>query len=669
MCGILGLARSIAAPGGSTSALRAATEIVRHRGPDDEGYLLWDGEGAPRVFAGHDTARESRDALALRELPEEEAWRAALGHRRLSIVDLSPAGHQPMVHRATGLALSYNGEIYNHVELRRELEQAGHAFSSHSDSEVLLHAWLEWGPGCLSRLNGMFAFVLLDPRDGGTLHAVRDRFGVKPLYHARVRGTVAFASEIKQLRALPGFVHRLDEGVARDFLALGLVDHTDRTFDAGITQLRGGERAVVRLDDPQLRVRTERWYELRPAAFRGTDADAAAELRSLLADSVRLRLRADVPVGSCLSGGLDSSAIVCLARRALDEHRDGAGQITVTACYEEQRYDEWRFAEQVVAQTGAHPVRVWPSVERLQSELDLQLWHMDEPVGSTSQFSQWCVFGGAADAGLKVMLDGQGSDEQLAGYGGSDAPLYTGLLRRGALAELYAEASSFRRRHGVFPLAQLILAARNVVPAIDALLPGRVRVAPSSPAWLASSVPSAHETGATRDLDDLLRQQLLVTSLPVLLRYEDRNSMAWSVESRVPFLDYRLVEFLSGLPERLKLRRGVTKAVFREAMRGVLPEAVRTRGDKMGFVTPEEVWLRRSASDWFREGVAAAMDAAPGLFDRGRALAMVEAMIAGDIPFTFDPWRILCFGRWSTAISSASERPAVAAGAAGAAHD
>jgi asparagine synthase (glutamine-hydrolysing) len=656
MCGILGLVRSPNDSRTSTHPVRAATTIVQHRGPDDEGFLLWDGVTS-RAYAGVDTAERSRVEHGLDQLPADASWRVAFGHRRLSIVDLSPLGHQPMVHEATGLAICYNGEIYNFAELRIELEHEGHHFRSHSDTEVLLHAWLEWGPACLDKLNGMFAFLVLDPRGGGSLHAVRDRFGVKPLYYARVNGLLGFASEVKQIRALPSFRHQLDETVARDYLAFGLVDHTERTFDAAVRHLGGGEHAVVKLDHPDLPMSVQRWYDLAPATFRGSTGDAAVELHALLSDSVRLRLRADVPVGSCLSGGLDSSAIVCLARRELDAQQGSERQITVTACYEEQRFDEWRFAEQVVAQTRADAVRVWPSIERLQGDLDLQLWHLDDPVGSTSQFSQWCVFRGAADVGLKVMLDGQGSDEQLAGYGGSDAALYAGLLARGSLFQLGSEVAVFRAHHGALPVAQLVLAARNVMPLLDAFLPDRVRVRQSYPDWLSASSCSPISRGRVTNLNALLRQQLLATSLPALLRYEDRNSMAFSVESRVPFLDFRLVEFLAGLPDGMKLQRGITKTVLREAMRGVLPEAIRTRGDKMGFVTPEEVWLGKTATAWFRDGVEATLDTIPSLFERGKVLEMLERTVAGAIPFSFAPWRILCFGRWIMNCASGGEPP------------
>lgn len=645
MCGILALVRPSDVVA-STSAVARATRLVRHRGPDDEGFLLWTRALGVQLFAGPDTSAKSRRAHGLAMLPETARWQVAFGHRRLSIVDLSAGGHQPMVHHATGLAIIYNGEIYNHVELRHELVSRGHVFRSHSDTEVLLTAWVEWGPASLGRLNGMFAFVVLDPRNGGTVHAVRDRFGVKPLYYARVGGALAFASEIKQLRSLPGFASGLDESVVRDYLVEGVLDATAHTFDRSVRQVLGGEHATVRLEEGGVGPQLTRWYDLKPRPLEGGLAEASVLVRDLLMDSVRLRLRADVPVGSCLSGGLDSSAIVCLARRCLEAEGDHQGQVTVTARFDLPRYDEWEYAFDVVRAADTQSVEVWPTVERLQSELDQQLWMMDEPFGSTSQFSQWCVFAAAADAGLKVMLDGQGSDEQLAGYGGNDTALYTGLLRRMALPALAAELATFRRRHGTFPIAQLLLSLRNVVPALDALLPNRLRPSRAPPDWLALDVASRLATDPPRDLQHSLLRQTLSVSLPVLLRYEDRNSMAWSIESRVPFLDYRLVELLAGLPDDVKLRRGVTKVVLRDALKGVIPESVRTRTDKMGFVTPEEPWLRQSARGWFRQGVEEAIETCPQLFHGDRLVKIVDDMIVGQTSFSFLPWRILCLGRW-----------------------
>ena len=657
MCGIFSLVRVRPVETASTGDVITGTHSVRHRGPDDEGYLLWAPGSAPALYAGPDTVPASRDAHRLPMLPDAAPWRVAFGHRRLSIVDLTPAGHQPMVHGPTGLSVCYNGEIYNWVELRAELEQLGHHFTSHCDTEVLLVAWAQWGPACVARFNGMFAFALLDPRDG-TLHLVRDRFGVKPLYWARVGDYLAFASEMKQIRVLPGYRQRVDMSSVRDYLATGQLDFGRHTFDEDIQQLLGGERAVVRVREPDAKVEVHRWYELSPDRFDGTLDEAADRFRSLLTDSVALRLRADVPVGSCLSGGLDSSAIVCLGRRALEAQGEHQGQMTVTARFPQGAYDEWRFAEQVIRETGATSHEVWPTVERLQSELDQQLWYMDDPFGSTSQFSQWCVFAGAADAGLTVMLDGQGSDEQLAGYSGNDASLYAGLMRRGRFGELGREIATRRQRVGALPKGELVFAARNVAPWLDRFLPGRLRTVQSNPEWLRLDAPSRSEARPARDLAESLERQTLSTSLPVLLRYEDRNSMARSIESRVPFLDYRLVEFVAGLPDAFKLHRGLTKVVLREAMRGVLPEAVRDRRDKMGFVTPEQLWLRQTATAWWRDGVQATLEAAPAIFDADRALAMFDDMAAGRRAFGFEPWRILCLGRWLD-VSRGSRAPEI----------
>lgn len=646
MCGILALIRDNARGESSTIPLVNSTREVRHRGPDDEGYLLWQRGEPPRVFAADESSLAARHARRLSPLPARSSWQVGFGHRRLSIVDLSPGGHQPMLHRDTGLSVVYNGEIYNHVELRADLEALGHQFSSHSDTEVLLAAWVEWGPACLDRLNGMFAFVMLDPRNGGTLHAVRDRFGVKPLYWFHVGEFLAFASEIKQIRTLPGYRFAPNAVELRRYLTDASLDRTSNTMHEGVHQLRGGERASVDLNSPGASVQIIRWYRLKGDAFTGDLDDAATQARRLLTDSVALRLRADVPVGSCLSGGLDSSAIVCLAHRDLTAREEHAGQITVTARHSDAKFDEWQYAEQVVRNTGATSVSVWPSSAQLLSDLDALLWHMDEPFGSTSMFSQWCVFRGAAEAGLKVMLDGQGSDEQLAGYGGNDTALYTGLLRRAKILRLASEVDAYRRQHGSLPIAQLILSLRNVIPGIDGLLPNRVRVAPNAPPWLTVHDIDSGGDIPPVDLRDNLRRQTLETSLPVLLRYEDRNSMAWSIESRVPFLDYRLVEFLAGLPDEMKLRQGVTKVVLRRAMAGVLPEAVRDRRDKMGFVTPEQTWLSELPADWVREQVHAVIDAAPDMLNADLVTREVDDIMMSRKPFSFLPWRFICLGRW-----------------------
>lgn len=644
MCGITGVININRNT--HTSYLQKATTIIQHRGPDDEGFSLWDGETAPTIFCGQDTAPDSKEFHGITTLPSSADWKVGFGHRRLSIVDLSPAGHQPMIDQTTGIAISYNGEVYNYKEIRPELEALGHRFVSHSDTEVILKAWVQWGPACLNKFNGMFGILILDPRNGGHLYAVRDRFGVKPVYWTKTENYFGFASEIKQLKVLPDFETNLNQNIAYDYLAYGQIDHTNQTFDTNIFQLRGGQIMTVDLQSYSYKI--EDWYTLPATKWHGTDKEAIDKFEELLTDSVRLRLRADVTVGSCLSGGLDSSAIVCLMEKVLRGQANN-GIKTITACFENKKYDEWEYAEAVVKQTGADAHRVFPSFNNLQTDLEKLLWHMDEPFGSTSQFSQWSVFKGAADAGLKVMLDGQGSDEQLAGYSGNDLPLYAGLLKNMRFAETLKEANAFKGTYGYYPKSQLIGAARRTWPGIDSILPPSWRTTEATylPDWLNKGYKAAESRlQAPKSLRDTLIHQTLYTSLPVLLKYEDRNSMAWSIESRVPFLDYRFVEFSLNLPEHLTYRKGVRKYILREAMRNTFPQKIYERRDKMGFVTPEELWLKGEGKDWFHNAIDNGSSFAPNLIHKQKANKQVDELLKGNANFDFSYWRLACLGNW-----------------------
>ena len=645
MCGILSIV-NIKTNGTSHDLLRASS-IIRHRGPDDEGFLTWTPGGKPKIWAGGDTAKSTFDHYKYEYLAPETEFRVALGHRRLSILDLSPAGHQPMVHAETGVSMVFNGEIYNFAEIKLELEAKGYTFYSHSDSEVLLLAWVEWGKACLPKLNGMFSFVILDPRNGGKVFAIRDRFGVKPLYWTKLNGRVIFCSEIKQIRVADGYRLSINKEKVFQYLAHGLVDTDEQTFDTEVYQLKGGTFAEIDLVSGNGDVKIERWYHLKPKAWTGTEALAIDNFRALLQDSVRLRMRADVPVGSCLSGGLDSSAIVCLARRVLEDLGDHKGQKTVTACYSDPRFDEWKFAEEVVKQTEAEPHRIFPSFDRLTKEFETLLWHQDDPFPSTSMFSQWCVFAGAAEVHLKVMIDGQGSDEQLAGYGGNDLALYIGLLKKGKYGALWSESRNFKKTKGHYPIGFVLGALQDCLPKWSLkMFPAKYRVVkPEIRSWL--KVPTEQIQRAQYDsLQSGLIAQVLGTPLPSLLRFEDRSSMAWSIESRVPFMDYRFVEFTLGLPENFVYKDGLRKTILRKAMRGVMPDMIVDRTDKMGFVTPEELWLREEGTAWFRERVTTTLDRHPEYFDRAETLKILDDMVTGKIGYSFVIWRVICFGQW-----------------------
>lgn len=611
------------------------TDLARHRGPDDEGYLLIEDVGSPlEIVGGPATPRAAYASNApfapsARWQHDDRPVRVALGHRRLSIIDVSVLGHEPMSTPDRRYWIVYNGEIYNYRELAADLAAAGYRFTSHCDTEVILAAYARWGSACLERFNGMFALAIYDA-SAGELFFARDRFGIKPLYYRFAPdGSFALASEIKQFIAAPGWRASLNQRRAMQFLESGLTDDSDETMFTGVYHVPPGHyvRASIKDLSPDThgRIATTRWYALRAEEFSGSFADATDRCRSLLTDSVRLMLRADVPLGSCLSGGIDSSSIVCLMSRALAGEPNAASQQTFTAASEDPSIDERSWVDDVVAMTGVKAHVTMPTVESLKASLSTLAWHYDEPVTSSSPFAQWTVFASAAQHRMKVLLDGQGADEAFAGYHSFFGPYLNGILRSRGARHAFREFGALHRRHGV--------TARHAVgAALRSLLP-------STPASALSLRAMSHA-------------QLVSTNLQMLLRFEDRNSMAHSIESRVPYLDHRLVEFALGLPDEYKLAGGETKRVLRAAMAGILPDRIRDRADKIGFATSEYRWLKHDAS-WFRARIAEAVDISNG-FVSAALLPRFDAMMTGERPFNQRPWRAISFGQWMQAFGVAA---------------
>jgi len=611
----------------------ARIDVVAHRGPDGSGWRVFDSAAGP----------------------------VALGHRRLSIIDLSEAARQPMAYADERYWIVYNGEIYNYLELRDELEAAGHRFRTQSDTEVLLAALAQWGAAALGSLVGMFAFILWDTAEQ-SIFAARDAFGVKPLYVFATPQGVAFASEIKQLIGLSGFSARLNIARAYDFLSSGIMEHTDGTLFEGVRQLRGGE--CVRLDLRRWKLGEDlpirRWYRiLEPGTLDISEREAADRFRALLADSVRIHLRSDVPVGTCLSGGLDSSSIVCLMARELEAAGDGAQVNSVSACYDERSVDERQYMEAVVERTRSIPHWCYPRFEDAFALAEQITWHQDEPYGSTSIFAQWCVFDAARRAGLKVMLDGQGADEQLAGYHGCFPYYFAGLIRQRRFTTLLCAMLQRRSWHGVSFAEQARMFLVPLLPAKLARWLRRERQISVQHNWLAGEALRPHlgrsplETAREgiglppiAGIGDLCVVLTQSSNLAMLLHWEDRNSMAHGIEARVPFLDHRLVEFAIGLGDRHKIVGGDTKRVLRRAMSGILPEKIRQRRDKLGFSTPEETWFRGPLREAVRGGVEQTLERYPGLLNPHGVRAHVADMIEGRRPVDFSLWRIINLGIW-----------------------
>ena len=614
MCGICG----VVAPGRppESATVRAMASALAHRGPDGDGFF-----DAPGV---------------------------ALGHRRLSIIDLSHAGDQPFASADGALQLIHNGEVYNYRELRAELEGMGHRFRSATDTEVVLAAYLEWGERCVERFNGMWAFALWDAREQ-RLFASRDRLGVKPFYYRWDGERLAFASELKAFRADPGGGPlRANLPIVRDYVARDRFDHTDETFFEGIVKLPTAHSLV--LDAGGLRLKRYWRLERRdPPA-----GDPIEAVRELFLDSVRLRLRSDVRVGTALSGGIDSSAVACTVDRLLRDEAESARpvgdrQATFTVYFDVPGYDERPYARAVVERTLARPTWVSFTDRELVEALPSIVESHDEPFRSTSICAGWFVMRAARAAGVTVVLDGQGGDEVFAGYPAYLPARWADLLAAGRLAELGRELQGQAGAYGAANAARVL--ARTLAPAAvesalrarrsgsDGLLHPDLRGLPPHIETVRSPFPDRLRT--------LMTRILTVRGLPELLHAEDRNSMAHSLEARVPFLDYRLVELAYALDGGELLRRGVTKSAIRRALADVLPPAVAARTDKLGFATPEAVWLRGALGDLAGDVFASCAFAERGFVDAAAARRRLDDHRAGRVEAGFELWRALNVELWA----------------------
>ena len=630
MCGLFGM---VDAPPGLLDSARVGRllALLHHRGPDDRGWLTLDRDG---VRSGSD--------------PDDLAGDVVLLHTRLSILDLSSAGHQPMSSSDGRYHLSFNGEIYNYVELRRELEPLGHHFVSGSDTEVLLAAYAEWGASVLKRLVGMFAFGLVDT-ERRVLVLARDHFGIKPLYYASLPGRLAFASEVHPLLELPGVGRRADPQRVYDYLRFDRVDDEAQTIFASIRQLQPGHYAEVPLDEPD-RISLREFWRLEPAPVEGLSLDeAATRLRELFLDNVRLHLRSDVPVGAAFSGGVDSSANVTAMRFLSGPELDLQ---TFSYVADDPAVSEERWMTLVAREVGVVSHTVETSPHDLQSDLDRLIEVQGEPFGGTSIYAQYRVFRLAKEAGIKVMLDGQGADELFAGYRYYLPDRVAGLLKGGRFLAAYRLVSALAALPTANPKEIALSAGRSVVPFASRTFVRRLAGRPLVPDWLDRSWLAEHGVLVAdpyREVRGDLRAHRIATvrgNLRTLLRHEDRNSMASSIESRVPFLTPALAEFAAGMPdEYLIAPDGTGKLVLKQSLRGLVPDPILDRRDKIGFATPEAAWLR-SLEPWVEDVFASDAARAAGPLRAYAAHRCWLEMREGRRAFDPMAWRWLNLIRW-----------------------
>lgn len=574
--------------------------IISHRGPDGEGlWFKWQDGITAFCYSDHTPKSAIQDTYNylpthnVEEFLDRNDYKIGFGHRRLSILDLSHCGHQPMSTENEDVVITFNGEIYNHAELKAELTELGYTFRSKTDTEVIIYAYKQWGIDCLKKFNGMFSFVLYD-KQRDKLYAIRDRFGVKPLYYYIYEGAILFASEIKQFTTLPNWKAVLNNEPAQVFLWTGVIDYSNQTMFRDVYQVRGGHYLELSLNQSSPMFEVNKWYDITEEKRHIGEYDEAVQtFKSLFTDAVDLRLRADVNVCTGLSGGLDSSSIVCTSAELI-KNRDS--HVTFSARSTDPNLDEGRYIEEVINKTGVKNYEIWPDILELETQMKDLIWHQDEPFGGTSYFAEWKIYEKIKSQSIKVSLEGHGADEILLGYHYNFKTYASELLRSFKILDFikltYILHSKYK--YSIKELGKLVvyLSIKNVLRKF------KNQVSKQSKAYfidgsLALSAPNfykSHISGInTLKLASL--QQLLYSSLPYQLHSVDRSSMAFSIESRAPFLDYRVVELLYNCPSEYKLILSTTKRILRDAMKGILPEKIRNRSRKIGFATPEEKWM------------------------------------------------------------------------------
>jgi asparagine synthase (glutamine-hydrolysing) len=610
MCGIFGGFAPRLPP---ASQIRRALDAIRHRGPDDEGYLLAD---IPRsrvsALCGRDSHPEVRADLADVETADAGQFQLALGHRRLSILDVSAKGHQPFGSEDGALWITYNGEIFNYRELRNELKACGYRFRSETDTEVILAAYREWGEAFVHRLNGQWAFCIYE-RDGKRLFCSRDRFGIKPFYYWYDGQRLVFASELKAFFELPFIPRRINEAALTDFVLFQRLEHRQESLFEGVHQLFPGHNMVFDLETARLEKRRYYAPPLNDETGRYSHRQAlryADDIRDLFVDAVKLRLVSDVPVGSCLSGGLDSSFIVAVIHRLLkdgsvDRRAIRQRQKTFTASFDDPAVDEKPYVEKILRHTAVDGYFDYPAPENLWRDIDRLLHFQDGLCFGTNVYAGWQVMR-LASRHVKVVINGQGSDEIFGGYARRYDPCHLAFLAR---------ARRFRAARDFLVQKYRVHGMKNGTPhllknAVFASLPDGFKSRYLKAKMKARFEFLGHFVGPGRTAADFplyfpgpqisLNHQLwrdqTRSYLPMLLRYDDRNASAVSIENRVPFLDHRLVAYVNRIPSIYKIYNGWNKWLLRLAMQGMLPDDIVWRKDKNGFGTPEKKWLARADS-------------------------------------------------------------------------
>ena len=609
MCGISGIVQLQKDSSDLAGVLKKMNDRLKHRGPDDEGFALFHKEQA-YCFAGQDTPDSSFNSnlpfapKSNIETAIDQEFNFGFGHRRLAIIDLSAGGHQPMcLQENQRIWITLNGEIYNYIELREELKGLGYSFHTESDVEVVLVAYQHWGRDCLNHFNGMWAFVLYD-MEKKQLFGARDPFGVKPMYYLQNDQHFAFASEQKALLEVPSHSRAVNLDAMLPFLLYGQVELGSEGFFKDLYELTPGHFFTFDLSNSKLK--TERYFELyatqKNQSFRAASFQDTKRLtRQMIKDAVRIRFRSDVPIGFCLSGGLDSSTIVCTAAEIAKEESISSlknGIKTFTAS-NDSPLDESSWAKQIVDHTKAEWFNVQVDSKTLVEDIQELIYFQDIPLATTSTYAQSRVMRAAHEEGISILIDGQGGDELYAGYQTFYYAYFHQLFWSFEWSTLFKELRSLKNS----PVTMKELFASFLKINLSKF-PAKIRASLSkkwksetnliSPLFLRSQANKVQFHGEFRaeNLNQRLKSYCTETYLKGLLRWEDRCSMQYSIESRTPFSDdIHLIANAFVFPANYKIKDGWSKYILRESIQGLVPDSIRLRKDKKGFSIPQNTWL------------------------------------------------------------------------------
>ncbi len=609
MCGIAGIIKLNNTSINLAESIHLMTKTISHRGPDDEGFVLCSADET--ITAGSDVTPKDSWAGDLQYSPKKniselaDNFFLAFGHRRLSIIDLSPAGHQPMCSGNGNLWITFNGELYNYLELKEELKIKGHHFNTNTDTEVILNAYNEWGNECLSHFNGMWAFVIYD-KNKKELFGARDRFGVKPFYYYRDADVLTFASEQKALVKLPFVKTGINPKAVFDFFVKNEIEFEEEGMFKNIIELFPSHAFRFKLE-------TNEWQSWKYYSLKINESnevfnpsllpEITEHTRQLLVNAVALRLRSDVPVGSCLSGGIDSSTIVGIINDLLSQDSTiniGSRLKLFTASFKNSKIDESHWAKLMVDKTGAQWNQTFPNSTELLSDLENLIYSQDVPIWSTSTYAQYRVMQSAKENGIKVVLDGQGGDELFAGYEHHYLNHWKELMKNFKISEAFGEMKSKNSLVGISGMFVKNYLKQNFIKQLPASVQLQLNLNYFKDLhYLNSDFLKANQSQLTnskgkkiKSLNGMLANEFDNNRLKTYLKCEDRCSMWHSVESRTPFADdINLIEYGFQIPGAYKIRNGITKYILREAAQNYIPSAIKNRKDKLGYSIPHNQWI------------------------------------------------------------------------------